>query len=408
MIYAFPQYFNSKSRFLTYNVVAKALLAEGHKITDNIAEADAVLYSCCDVMDLKGLRKLRKETSKPIIAGGAYAFNYWSLRLYCDLVWIGEIYEMAELKTLEDINDSPHCYNGTEKDLYAAQLIKWDRVPITQIKKTSAYYWGGVGCSKKCSFCFTSWTHKHETNRKGRIEKARQICQSKKISLMVVSNEYDYDSKTKTKDMLLTNYLKIPVTGNFIRCGIEFADEQTRKAKAKPITDKEIFMAIQKAKAENLSLRLFHITGYEPLSSWERYIDRFGNYLDIVKNNRLIHLMFNNLQYQNYTPLYKERKNINPDNYISHHDTKRWYDLLRQKSSHILLGAPSPFQHVACRMGLELSTTKEQSEFWFSMLSRKDKTTKLQAYDALFETGVLDTEMRKLNFNTGKITVIKS
>jgi len=118
--------------------------------------------------------------------------------------------------------------------------------------------------------------------------------------------------------------------------------------------------------------------------------------------------MFNNLQYQNYTPLYKERKNINPDNYISHHDTKRWYDLLRQKSSHILIGAPSPFQHVACRMGLELSTTKEQAEFWFSMLSRKDKTTKLQAYDALFETGVLDTEMRKLNINTGKITVIKS
>jgi hypothetical protein len=59
-------------------------------------------------------------------------------------------------------------------------------------------------------------------------------------------------------------------------------------------------------------------------------------------------------------------------------------------------------------MGLELSTTKKQSEFWFSMLSRKDKTTKLQAYDALFETGVLDTEMRKLNINTGKITVIKS
>jgi len=41
-------------------------------------------------------------------------------------------------------------------------------------------------------------------------------------------------------------------------------------------------------------------------------------------------------------------------------------------------------------------------------LSRKDKTTKQQAYDALFETGVLDTEMRKLNINTGKITVIKS
>jgi len=407
MIYAFPQYFNSGSRFLTYNVVAKALIAEGHKITENINDADAVLYSCCDVMDLKGLRKLRKETSKPIIAGGAYAFNYWSLKLYCDLVWIGEIYEMAELKTLEDINDSPHCYNGTEKDLYAAQLIKWDRVPITQIKKTSAYYWGGVGCSHKCSFCFTSWTHKHETNNKAYIEKARRICQAKKINLMVVSNEYDYDSKTKTKDMLLTNYLRIPVTGNFVRCGIEFADEQTRKAKAKAITDKEIFMAIQKAKAENLSLRFFHITGYEPLSSWERYIDRFGNYLNIVKNNRLIHLMFNNLQYQNYTPLYKERKSINPDNYIDHTDTKRWYDLLRQRSSHILLGAPSPFQHVACRMGLELSTSIEQAEFWFDMFNKKNKMTKRQSYDALFASGVLDTPRRKLNINMGQITIVK-
>ena len=152
MIYAFPQYFNSKSRFLTYNVVAKTLLAEGHIITDNIAESDAVLYSCCDVMDLKGLRKLRRNTDKPIIAGGAYAFNYWSLKLYCDLVWIGEIYEMAELKTLEDINDSPHCYNGTEKDLYAAQLIKWDRVPITQIKKQAHIIGEASGAAISAAF----------------------------------------------------------------------------------------------------------------------------------------------------------------------------------------------------------------------------------------------------------------
>ncbi len=117
--------------------------------------------------------------------------------------------------------------------------------------------------------------------------------------------------------------------------------------------------------------------------------------------------MFNNLQYQNYTPLYKERKNINPDNYINHHDTKRWYDLLRQKSSHILIGAPSPFQHVACRMGLELSTSIEQAEFWFDMFNKKNKMTKRQSYDALFASGVLDTPRRKLNINTGQITIVK-
>ena len=76
MIYAFPQYFNSKSRFLTYNVVAKALLAEGHKITDNIAESDAVLYSCCDVMDLKGLRKL-SFNPRPCVRGDT--LSLWTM-----------------------------------------------------------------------------------------------------------------------------------------------------------------------------------------------------------------------------------------------------------------------------------------------------------------------------------------
>ena len=75
-------------------------------------------------------------------------------------------------------------------------------------------------------------------------------------------------------------------------------------------------------------------------------------------------------------------------------------------SRYVLVGAPSPFQHVACRMGIELARTHDQSEFWFYMLAHKDKTTPLQSYDALFSSGVLDTPRRVLNQATGDIRII--
>ena len=407
MRYAFPALADD-IRFQTWNVVRRALIAAGHVVTDAIEpDTDAVLYSACDVLDLKGLRALRKSTDKPIIVGGGFCFNYWAAKNYADIVWIGEVFDFAKLRSLTDVAASPHAYTGNdEKPLRASQFIDWHQVPVTQIAPKKAYYFAGSGCKNNCRFCFTSWTHKHQNAPEALITAAIREAKKRGIHLMITSNEYDTDIETQTKDMLLVDYLKQPVSGRYVRLGVEFATEAVRSRCGKPITRDQIFAAVQKAGVDNVALKLFHITGYEPLAAWEQYIDDMACMLDRAKNKSLIHLEFNNLQYQNYTPLYTERRAINPDNYINIRTTRCWYDRLRMYSRHVLVGAPSPFQHVACRMGIELARTHDQSEFWFYMLAHKDKTTPLQSYDALFSSGVLDTPRRVLNQATGDIRII--
>jgi hypothetical protein len=220
---------------------------------------------------------------------------------------------------------------------------------------------------------------------------------------MVTSNEYDYDVNVKTKDMILTDYIKTNVRGTFLRSAVEFATDETRRMYGKPITKNDIYHALQKMKLDNITMKLFHITGLDALSDWERYIDDMCFMLDKVKNKRLLHLEFNNLQYQNFTPLYSERKNIDPDKYIDISVTKRWYDKLRRYSRAILLGAPSPFVHVAARMGIELAREKEQSEYWLGVMRNRHKHTTDSAYNALFTTGIFDTPHLFLNHKTGEI-----
>ena len=409
----FPQYFESQSRFLSYTVVASALRKAGHEVVPDMDGCDAVLFSMCDVVEYRDLMKMRKRSEGyPLIVGGAFAFNFWSAKLYSDAVWVGEVYDMADCKTLDDLMNSPYCYTGGDKIPKSSTRIEWEQVPIAQIKPTTCYYWGGVGCKNHCRFCYTSWTHKHQTNTPERIKKAIREAKKRRMYIMVSSNEYENDPDAKTFDMLLKDYLKVPVQGKAIRCGVEFATDETRKKNGgagKSLTRNDIYHALQKAAAEKCSLKLFHITGYDDIQDWENYINDMCLMLDNIKYEKLLTLGFNNLQYQNYTPLYAERKNINPDNYASIETTRQWYDRLRMHTKSVLVQAPSKFQHVCCRMGLELSTNKDQADFWASMLvNPAKKMTVDSAYKALFDTGIMDTPALKFNPNTEEITICES
>lgn len=406
----FPQYFESKSRFLSYTVVASAFQKAGHEIVADMDGCDAVLFSMCDVVEYRDLMKMRERSKGHLlIVGGAFAFNFWSAILYSDAVWVGEVYDMADCKTVDEIMNSQYCYTGGDKLPKSSTRIDWEQVPIAQIKPTTCYYWGGVGCKNKCTFCYTSWTHKHQTNAPERIRAAIREAKRRKKFIMISSNEYENDPESKTFDMLLRDYVKTPVYGKTIRCGVEFATEESRKRNGgagKQITKNDIYHALQKAAVERCSLKLFHITGYDTIQDWETYINDMCRMLDTIKDEKLLVLGFNNLQYQNYTPLYAKRKSINPENYISIEDTKRWYDRLRMHTKSVLVQAPSRFQHVCCRMGVELARDKKQVDFWASMMiDPVKKLTVDAAYKALFDSGIMDTPALKFNPNTEEITI---
>ncbi len=405
MVFAFPQFFTQRTRFLAYTVVATALQRAGHTLTEDLERCDAVLFSMCDVMEFPQLVRLRRSTGRPLIVGGSYAYHFRSAILYADGVWVGECYEMAACRTLEELLGHPSCYTGGPDLPRASTLIRWEEVPVCQTAPHKAYYWGGQGCKGKCSFCVTSWTHPHQVNSRARIQAAKTEAARRGLHLMVCSNEYDDGGGGRTQDMLLRDYLRVPIRrGCWIRVGVEFATEFSRRQAGKPISDREMEAAIEKAARERVSLRMFHIGGWDLREDWEAYIDRLAGYLDHYRPGSMVHLMYNNLQYQQYTPLYRRRREIDPERYLSIQDTRRWFDRLRAATPHVLVGAPSPFQHVAARMGVELARTREQADFWRPGLRDSRRWTIQEAYDALFATGVMDAPPLRLDLSTGQIT----
>ena len=371
---------------------------------------DAILFSICDVTEYRELIRMKQRCNGvPLIVGGAYTFNFWSAKIYSDAVWVGEVFDMAKCKTLAEIFESPYCYTGGDKLPVASQYIDWNMIPVVQTDKTRCYYWGGVGCKNKCRFCYTSWTHNHLANSKENILKAKEMAKKNGKFIMITSNEYDNDPNSMTFDMLLKDYKKMPVKrGKTVRAGVEFATEESRKRNGKPISRNELFQCIQKSSKEGVSLYLFHITGYDSLDEWEQYIDDLGVMFRSCNFKRMISLGFNNFQYQNYTPAYSERKNIDPDKYSTREDIIRWREKLSMSAGSVWAYPPKPFQHVCCRMGIELAKNKDQVDFWSKMIvDAKKRLTVEQAYNKLFDTKILDTEHLKMNVKTGEITILE-
>lgn len=406
MILAYPQYFTDRSRFLTYTVVAGAFTQAGHTLTEDIQQCDAVLFSMCDVMEYPQLVRLRAATDKPILVGGSFAFNFWSAKLYADAVWVGEVYDLSACRSWDEICAHPACYTGGDRLPVSSTRICWEQVPVAQTAPRRCYYWGGQGCKNKCRFCFTSWTHPHQVNTPERIASAKEVAARHKLHLMICSNEYSDGQGGRTQDMLLRDYLRVPVRQGMVRMGIEFATEESRRWMGKSISDRDIIQMVFKMAREGIGVRLFHIAGYDSREDWLRYMALLCGVLDQARPARLMHLMFNNLQYQNYTPLYALRRSIDPDRYLSVEDTRQFYDLLRSHTPHILVGAPSRFQHVAARMGVELARDREQTAFWLRHLRGTSKLTVDEAFRAMEDTKIFDTPQLRLDMRSGAISIV--
>lgn len=133
-------------------------------------------------------------------------------------------------------------------------------------------------------------------------------------SLMLISNEYDEDVEVKVKDMMLKQFLKIklpPKNPKLIRLGIEFATEELRKKYGKPFSNDDFYAALDKAYMEGKELNLFFITGLEPLDRITELLTSYQRYGTKPK----IFVKLTNITYQQFTPIHKERFNIDIRNY---------------------------------------------------------------------------------------------
>jgi len=383
----------------TDSLIKHLIKLYGHKEVDE-KEADAFLFSICDVTEIHDLVKasnIAKKYGKPLIAGGQFCYHFKTVLLIADIVNIGHIFDFMECKSIEEIKNLDCVYYpGKDKIITPSYRIDWSKIPIIHTNKKGYYYWGGTGCKNKCRFCYVSWTNAHIIN-----PKARKLTSFRKgMTLTIISNEYSDKASEKNtcirvKDMMLVDYLRKEEKVKNIRVGIEFFTEASRKYMGKQISEKEILSAIDKSKKDGNSLKFFFISGY---NTKQEIIDFIKFLPDDTESKRKIRLVFNNLEYQMFTPLHKERKKMNPENYIDVNWVNEVYNkyILAKKYYIRTVPASNP-AHAFCRMGMSWSFTKEQLDFWMDK-DREVNRTPLRDldynkyYEYLWTSKVIENE----------------
>jgi hypothetical protein len=391
---------NRQGEPYTMRVLQQVAEYYGHSFIPDIAGADAALYSICDVTeapDLKRAHITAQKAGKVLIAGGQFCYMYKSAVQLADMVNVGHAFDLFKCKTLADIERLPCVYvAGKTGPVRPSTFIDWRAVRAANTSPKTLYYWGGTGCRFKCRFCYISNTNPHTINPYvGQLIKRVEQQHTDK-NIMIVSNEYDSSTKkTKAKDMLIREYLKMPQQTKLIRMGLEFATEAARKKNGKAVTQEMVLQAISKAARDKNNLRFFVITGYEPVSAW---YDFFNMLPGMPYKQPVIQFMFNNLEYQLFTPMHAERYDMDPAQYMTQASIKDlFYEVVLPKHKNVRLYPPSNFAHVACRMGVSWATNAEQMGTWLQ-LWRDVKKTRLEHMDfnryktLLWETGVIDTE----------------
>jgi radical SAM superfamily enzyme YgiQ (UPF0313 family) len=276
------------------------------------------------------------------------------MAIYSDYVWIGHIFEFLDLQTVDDIAGSIHTYYKGKKELTVmSNEIRFNEAPILQVNTRLFYYWGGVGCKNKCRFCVTSWTERHQAQSRlvDKIEHVRRKVGSHG-SVKVISNEYaEAIERSKVQDMMLQDYLNIDHASGKqtkIRLGVEFATEEARKKNGKPMTDADIRLAIKKAGQFNHELQLFCITGLNTREEWFQFVENC-----IPEDDRLrprVFIKFTNLDYQQKTPLWKDAKKVNFDNYFDMAFSNRIFEKACFKNKRIRLFPLKYPAHAVWRM----------------------------------------------------------
>jgi hypothetical protein len=291
----------------TISVLRHIACHYGHTIVDPI-DADVIAVSVCDISQVSFVEKLRKKyPDKKILVGGHSSVYYKLFGLFADMVNIGQGFDAFACKSLEELEKLPSVWTPAKdrQIIHASWRIDWDIVPVANVTSNQRYYWGAVGCKNKCKFCSTSWTNPHQVNDVGRVAAVRQ----KYPNTTIVTNDSDFVGERMTQSVMLVDFLKRkPKKYGVYRIGVEFATEATRRYYGKSFTDEQFLQAIQHAEDYGTRLKMFCIGGINTHEEWRQLF--FS--IPPIYHQGHYDVKFTNITYEMFTPMKRERHNINP------------------------------------------------------------------------------------------------
>jgi tRNA-2-methylthio-N6-dimethylallyladenosine synthase len=148
--------------------------AEGVIKTDNVEDADIILFNTCSVRekaqekvfhDLGRVRHLKKEKPGLIIGVGGCVASQEGGAIVARAPYVDIVFGPQTLHRLPELIAARQSSGRSQVDVSFPEIEKFDALPPARVEGSSAFVSIMEGCSKYCTFCVVPYTRGEEISR---------------------------------------------------------------------------------------------------------------------------------------------------------------------------------------------------------------------------------------------------
>lgn len=148
--------------------------SEGLTQTDNVEEADVILFNTCSVRekaqekvfsDLGRVRELKLKNPNLLIGVGGCVASQEGAAIVKRAPYVDMVFGPQTLHRLPDLIAERRSSGISQVDISFPEIEKFDNMPPARVEGATAFVSIMEGCSKYCSFCVVPYTRGTEFSR---------------------------------------------------------------------------------------------------------------------------------------------------------------------------------------------------------------------------------------------------
>ena len=148
--------------------------AQGLTVTDDLDEADVVLFNTCSVRekaqekvfsDLGRARQLKRRKPELLIGVGGCVASQEGAAIVERAPYVDVVFGPQTLHRLPQLIERRRATGAPQVDISFPEIEKFDALPPPRVEGAGAFVSIMEGCSKYCSFCVVPYTRGEEVSR---------------------------------------------------------------------------------------------------------------------------------------------------------------------------------------------------------------------------------------------------
>jgi tRNA-2-methylthio-N6-dimethylallyladenosine synthase len=146
--------------------------AQGYEPTDNVEEADLILFNTCSVREkaqekvFSDLGRIKHLKAKGVQIGvGGCVASQEGEEIIKRAPYVDVVFGPQTLHRLPEMLNARKAQNRPQVDISFPEIEKFDHLPPAKVQGASAFVSIMEGCNKYCSYCVVPYTRGTEINR---------------------------------------------------------------------------------------------------------------------------------------------------------------------------------------------------------------------------------------------------